>query len=63
MGAYSPGHILKNMSDFLFSRDTFTVHSRPIQLYSGWVRVGWGWAGWVRGQGGLGWVRVGGRVG
>ena len=34
MGACSPRKILNNMSDFLFSRDKFTIHTRPIKLYS-----------------------------
>ena len=34
MGACSPRNFLKNMSDFLFSRDKFTVHTRSIKLYS-----------------------------
>ena len=33
-GGGGMGAILKNMSDFLFSRDKFTVHTRPIKLYS-----------------------------
>ena len=39
MEACSPRKILKHMRDFLISRDKFTVHTRPINLYS-IVRLG-----------------------